>query len=51
VRDLIVALAKSGKMSVLDREPGFLLSDSVSGEKPADVYFHNWFQLVLQMVP
>jgi hypothetical protein len=42
VRDLIVALAKSGKMSVLDREPGYLLSDSVSGEKPADVYFHNW---------
>jgi len=42
VRDLIVQLGKSAKLPVLDHEPGFLLSDSVSGEKPADVFFGNW---------
>ena len=35
-------LAKTPKLPVLDHEPGFLLSDTVSGDKPADVFFGNW---------
>ena len=41
VRDALFDAAKEGHMQV-ERERGFLLSDDVSGEKPADVLLHNW---------
>ena len=42
VRDLLIQLCKSTKLPVSDHEPGFLLSDDVSGDKPADVFIRNW---------
>jgi hypothetical protein len=41
VRDAIFDAAREGHLQV-ERERGFLLSDDVSGEKPADILIHNW---------
>ena len=41
VRDALYDAAREGHMQV-ERERGFLLSDDVSGEKPADILLHNW---------
>ena len=42
VRDLLIQMCRSAKLPVSDHEPGFLLSDTVSGDKPADVFIRNW---------
>jgi hypothetical protein len=42
VRNTLWNICKDAKLSVSDSEPGFLLSNDRSGDRPADLYLRNW---------